>query len=50
MIGTISLVLTTIAERGNADSMQLEQFAESAGGKPFLFNRVRQAGFSARVE
>jgi hypothetical protein len=50
MIGAIKLVVITNADGGNADSVHREKPAESAGGKPFPFNRVRQAGLSARVE
>jgi len=50
MIGTIILLVTTNAERGNADSIRYEQSAELAVGKPFPFNGVRQAGLSAGVE
>jgi hypothetical protein len=50
MIATILLLVTTNAERGNADPVNREKPAQSAGGKPFPFNGVRQAGLSARVE
>jgi hypothetical protein len=50
MIGAITLLVTTIAERGYAESICWEKSAESAVGKPFLFMQVRQAGLSARVE
>ena len=50
MTGTIILLVTTNAERGNADSIRMGKSAELAGGKPFPFNGVRQAGLSARVE
>jgi len=46
----IILLVITTADSGNADSMHKEKPAESAAGKPFLFNEVRQAGLSARVE
>jgi hypothetical protein len=49
-IGAIGLLVITTADSGNADSMHQEEPAESAAGKPFLFNEVRQAGLSARVE
>jgi hypothetical protein len=49
MICAITPVIITVAERGIADSIPYAQSAELAGGKPFLFNEVRQAGLSARV-
>jgi hypothetical protein len=49
MICAINLLIITAAERGNADPIQQEKSAKSAGGKAFLFNGVRQAGLSARV-
>jgi hypothetical protein len=50
MIGAIILLVITNADGGIADSMHKEKPAESAGGKPFPFKQVRQAGLSARVE
>lgn len=50
MIGLTTLFRTTAAERGNADLIPQDESAELAGGNPFLFNEIRQAGLSARVE